>query len=200
MSAETGLQPEMANVDRPNEDLPVAAEQSDDLFGEEPIGDSVDDVVKAPLDNTLDGADAVKPAPAATDLSANGPPTPADSQTVDGPPTSDAAPVTEQSSGIEGVAKYIPSDANLDQPVVSPSEPLGDGEAHITEDTEITDAPSLATEAETHSTTTVPEPQVTEDSGAAAINGVVASNPDSNQALNHRTFQQCCRPVKTRRS
>ncbi|KAI4724973.1 Bromodomain-containing protein [Aureobasidium sp. EXF-10728] len=171
----------MANVDRPNEDLPVAAEQSDDLFGEEPNGQSVDDVVKAPLDNTVDGADVLKSAPAATDLSANGPPTPADSQTVDGPPTSDAAPVTEQSSGIEGVAKYIPSDANLDQPVVSPSEPLGDGEAHITEDTEITDAPSLAPAAESQSTATAPQPQVTEDSSAAATNGVVAANPDTNQ-------------------
>jgi hypothetical protein len=60
--------------------------------------------------------------------------------------------MTDPSSGIEGVAKFIPSDANLSQPVVSPSEPLGDGEAHITEDAEIPDAPSLApTATETHS-------------------------------------------------
>lgn len=164
---------------RPNEDLPVAAEQSDDLFGEEPNGESGDTVATAPLDSVVDDADALKPAPAATDLSANGPPTPADSQTVDAP-TSDAAPVTEQSSGIEGVAKFIPSDANLDQPVVSPSEPLGDGEAHITGDTELIDAPSLKTEAETHSAT-VPEPQVTEHLKPEVTDGVVAANSDSNQ-------------------
>ncbi|KAH0170378.1 Bromodomain-containing protein, partial [Aureobasidium melanogenum] len=179
MSAETGLQPEMANVDRPNEDLPAAAEQSDDLFGEEPNAESVDNAAKAPLDNVVDDADALKTAPTATDLSANGPPTPADSQTVDAP-TSDAAPVTDPSSGIEGVARFIPSDAKLDQPVVSPSEPLGDGEARITEDTEITDAPSLATVADTHSAA-LPEPQVTEDSKPAVTDGVVAANPESNQ-------------------
>jgi bromodomain-containing factor 1 len=163
---------------RPNEDLPVAAEQSDDLFGEEPNGESVDDVVKAAADDVVDDADVLKPAPAATDLSANGPPTPADSQTVDAPP-SDAAPVTDPSSGIEGVAKFIPSDANLNQPVVSPSEPLGDGEAHITEDTEIPDAPSLApTATESHSAI-VSEPQATEESKPAAIDGVAASDVDS---------------------
>lgn len=163
---------------RPNEDLPVATEQSDDLFGEEPNGESVDGVVKAPLDNVVDDADVLKPAPAATDLSANGPPTPADSQTVDAPP-SDAAPMTDPSSGIEGVAKFIPSDANLSQPVVSPLELLGDGEAHITEDTEIPDAPSLApTATETHSAL-VSEPQATEESEPAAIDGVAASDIDS---------------------
>jgi bromodomain-containing factor 1 len=162
---------------RPNEDLPVAAEQSDDLFGEEPNGESVDAVAKQSLDDIVDDPDVSKPALAATDLSANGPPTPADSQTVDAAPTSDAAPVTEPSSGIEGVAKFIPSDANLNQPVVSPSEPLGDGEAHITEDTELPDAPSLATE--THSAT-VPEPQVSEDSKPGAIDGVTASTSESN--------------------
>jgi bromodomain-containing factor 1 len=164
---------------RPNEDLPVAAEQSDDLFGEDPNEESVDGVVKEPLDDVVDDTDVLKPAPAATDLSANGPPTPADSQTVDAPLTSDAAPVTEPSSGIEGVAKYIPADANLNQPVVSPSEPLGDGEAHITEDTEIPDAPSLAPATETHSTI-VSEPQATEESKSAAIDGAAASDLDTN--------------------
>ena len=158
------------NLYRPNEDLPVAAEQSDDLFGEEPNGESVDGLVKKPLDDVVDDADVLKSVPAATDLSANGPPTPADSQTVDAPP-SDAAPVTEPSSGIEGVAKFIPSDANLNQPVVSPSEPLGDGEARITEDTEIPDAPSLATAVES---------EVTEDSKPAIVDGVAATNSDSN--------------------
>ncbi|KAI5197514.1 Bromodomain-containing protein [Aureobasidium subglaciale] len=169
----------MANVDRPNEDLPVAAEQSDDLFGEEPNGESVDDVAKAPTVDGLDDIAASKPALAATDLSENGPPTPADSQTIDPQPSSDVAQVTEQSSGIEGVARFIPSDANLNQPLVSPSEPLGDGEAHITEDTEITDAPSLAPASETV-TTTAPESQAIEGSKSAGTDSVVdpSSNPD----------------------
>ena len=164
---------------RPNEALPVAAEQSDDLFGEEPNGESVDGVAKESLDNVVDDPDVSKPAPAATDLSANGPPTPADSQTVDTAPASDAAPVTEPSSGIEGVAKFLPSNANLNQPVVSPSEPLGDGEANITADTEIPDAPSLETATETHSTTAL-EPQATEDSKPAAIDGVTATESETN--------------------
>ncbi|KAI5235707.1 Bromodomain-containing protein [Aureobasidium subglaciale] len=180
MSSETGLQPEMANVDRPNEDLPVAAEQSDDLFGEEPSGESIDDVAKAPAIDGLDDVAASKPAPTATDLSENGPPTPADSQTVDPQPSSDAAQVAEQSSGIEGVAKFIPSGANLNQPLVSPSEPLGDGEAHITEDTEITDVPSLAPAPETV-TTIAPETHVNEESKSAGTDSVVNTSPNSDQ-------------------
>ncbi|CAD0037474.1 unnamed protein product [Aureobasidium pullulans] len=169
MSAESGLQPEMANVDRPN-DLPIATEQSqsDDLFGEEVQGESVDAVVKEPTNDVagepvkdvVDDVAASKPVPAVTELSENGPPTPADSQSVE-QPTSDAAQVTENSSGIEGVAKYLPSDANLERPLVSPSEPLGDGEARITEDIELTDAPSLATESEP--ALPVSEPPTSED-------------------------------------
>ena len=154
---------------RPNEDLPVAAEPSDDLFGEEPNGESVDGV-KEPVGDVVGDADVLKAAPAATDLSANGPPTPADSQTVDAP-ASDAAPVTEPSSGIEGVAKFIPSDANLNQPVVSPSEPLGDGEANITEDTELPDAPSLVTATKS---------EVTEESKLATVDSAASTGPDSN--------------------
>jgi bromodomain-containing factor 1 len=47
---------------RPNEDLPVAAEQSDDLFGEDPNEESVDGVVKESLDNVVDDTDVLKPA------------------------------------------------------------------------------------------------------------------------------------------
>ncbi|CAD0011357.1 Bromodomain-containing protein [Aureobasidium pullulans] len=187
MSAESGLQPEMANVDRPN-DLPIATEQSqsDDLFGEEVQGESVDAVVKEPTNDVagepvkdvVDDVAASKPVPAVTELSENGPPTPADSQSVE-QPTSDAAQVTENSSGIEGVAKYLPSDANLERPLVSPSEPLGDGEARITEDIELTDAPSLATESEP--ALPVSEPPTSEDLKPVGTDSVVATSPNANQ-------------------
>lgn len=150
---------------RPNEDLPVAAEQSDDLFGEDPVDESV----------------AAESKPAVTDLSDNIPPTPADSQSVDPPQsTSNAAPVTESSSGIEGVAKFLPSDANLNQPLVSPSEPLGDGEARIAEDTVMTGAPSLATEPAPASAP-VSEPQATEGSKPVGADSVVATSPNADQ-------------------
>lgn len=147
---------------RPNQDLPIAAEQSDDLFGEEPT------------------EDPVQSKPAATDLSDVVPPTPADSQSVDPQPATGAAPMTESSSGIEGVAKFIPSDANLSQPVVSPSEPLGDGEARTTEDTKASDAASLEVESESL-LAAASEQQATEGSKPVGADSVVAASPTPNQ-------------------
>ena len=146
----------------PNQDLPVAAEQSDDLFGEESTEQSV------------------QSKPAATDLSDVVPPTPADSQSVDTQPATGAAPVTESSAGIEGVAKFIPSDANLSQPVVSPSEPLGEGEARIAEDTKTSDAPSLEVESDSL-LAAASEQQATEGSKPVGADSVVAASPTPNQ-------------------
>lgn len=82
------------------------------------------------------------------------------SDPVDPQPASDAKPVTENASGITAVAQFIPSDANLDQPTLSPSEPLADGEANIDTDQLMSDAPTQISDSARASKT---EPQLTED-------------------------------------
>jgi bromodomain-containing factor 1 len=151
----------------------MVADQSDDLFGEDSADKSAD--VKDGHVDVVADLDSKAPA---TDLFDNVPPTPADSQPVD---PQDALPVTDEPSGIEGVAKFIPSDANLNQPVLSPSEPLGDGEARIDEDVDITDAPSLATEV---AVTSVSEPQATEGSNPAGVDGVVDGSSTADTSTN----------------
>lgn len=64
------------------------------------------------------------------------------SESVDSKPVSIAAPSTNTASGIAPVAQFVPSDAKLDQPVVSPEEPLASGEASLDTDTLMDDAPS----------------------------------------------------------
>lgn len=67
---------------------------------------------------------------------------PLTSEPVEPQSASGAASATENSSGIAPVAQFIPSDAKLDQPIISPTEPLTEGQPSVDNDTQMNDAPS----------------------------------------------------------
>lgn len=144
----------MRFISRLNQDtlLNDTHEPSDDLFGEDPS------------ESTKPAEPEVKPnsASAAVEVTSQI----LDSEVVDSQPPSGEAPVAENSSGIAPVAQFIPSDAKLDQPTVSPDEPLATGEATVDKDTEMNDAPSQ--EVTSPATDFKSEPQVAEESQAAS--------------------------------
>lgn len=137
----------------PNTD---ATAPSDDLFGDDSL---------EPTKPTESVEVDVKPSPP-TAATEEQPSQAAKSETVDPQPSSGAEPVTGNSSGIAPVAQFIPSDAKLDQPTISPDEPLGTGETSIDKDTKMDDAPSeaITTSAAPDSTTVEKsEPQTIEE-------------------------------------
>ncbi|KAL1297926.1 hypothetical protein AAFC00_006439 [Neodothiora populina] len=134
MSDSSTLQPELPSGEGLNQNpLPdgkAANEPSDDLFGDEPSEST------KPVESKARVATSTEQQPAAIPDS------------VDQRPTSEPAPVAENASGIAPVAQSVPSEAKLDQPPVSPSEPLATGEVSVDKDTQMNDAPPQAAASE----------------------------------------------------
>ncbi|GAB7349195.1 hypothetical protein MBLNU459_g8125t1 [Dothideomycetes sp. NU459] len=165
MASDAGLQPELATSDRINEDAqPAATEPSDDLFGDDPA-EQVTEV--KPVAAGEHSSEVVAPVTLPTSPASN-------SQ-----PSSGAQPVTDTSSGIAPVADFIPSDAKLDQPTPSPLELLATGEARLDDDTGMTDAPSLLTDAAEAPASDLPKEETQQPTSAPQIDETETSLDDA---------------------
>lgn len=107
------------------------------------------------------------------------PTTAADSAQVDSQPSSGAQPVTNTSAGIAPVADFIPSDAKLDQPTLSPSEPSATGESHVDADATMTDVQPPASDPQAPDSNPQPE-----DVKIATENGIATESAPTNGTMN----------------